>query len=271
MGDSITTDTKSIANAFNNFFSNIGNKLAKSIPEVPNISPLDYLPVPPSSSFYLSSVTSSEIEDEIDNTNSRKATGPFSIHTKLLKLLKHVVSKPLEILFNYSFSQSKIPSNFKIARIIPVYKKGSPTTVDNYCPITLLSIFNRILEKLMYKRLVAYLKKVNGLCKNQFGFRNNHSAIHALILISDKIQKAIEEGNYACVIFLDLSKAFDTVNHSILLKSLKPMVFEALQKNGLPNTYLTENNLCQLQVKHLISNESLVESRRDLFSVLFCF
>ena len=184
------------------------------------------------SSFYLSSVTSSEIEDEIDNINSRKVTGPFSIPTnyKLLKLLKLVVFKPLEILFNYSFSQGKIPSSFKIARVIPVYKKGSPTTVDNYRPISLLSIFNRILEKLMYKRLVAYLEKVNVLCENQFGFRNNHSAIHALILIADKIQKAIDEGNYACGIFLDLSKAFDTVNHSILLKKLEAYGIRGIAK-----------------------------------------
>ena len=76
MGDSITTNTKSIANAFNDFFSNIGSKLAKSIPEVPNISPLDYLPVPPSSSFYLSFVTSSEIEDEIDKLTLGKLLDP---------------------------------------------------------------------------------------------------------------------------------------------------------------------------------------------------
>ena len=98
--------------------------MATFIPEVPNISPLDYLPVPPSSSFYLSFVTLSEIEDEISNLNPRKATGHFSITTKLLKVLKHVISKPLEILFNYSFSQGKFPSNFQIARVIPVYKKG---------------------------------------------------------------------------------------------------------------------------------------------------
>ena len=75
----------------------------------------------------------------------------------------------------------------------------------------------------MQNRLAAYLDKVNVLCKNQFGFRNNHSTstIHALILIADKIQKAIDKGNYACGIFLDLSKAFDMVNHSILLKKLE--------------------------------------------------
>ena len=92
----------------------------------------------------------------------------FRITTKLLKVLKHVKSKPIEILFNYSFSQGTVPSNFKITRVIPVYKKGSPTSVDNYRPISLLSIFNRLLEKLMYNRLVAYLEKVNVLCENQF-------------------------------------------------------------------------------------------------------
>lgn len=159
-GDSILTDSKSIANAFNDFFSNIGNNLARSIPEVSSISPLDYLPVPPTSSFFLFPVTSSEIEEEILNLHSRKATGPFSIPTELLKLLKHVVSKPLEILFNYSFSQGKVPSSFKIARVIPIHKKGSLTSVDNYRPISLLSIFNRLLEKLMYNRLIAYLDKL---------------------------------------------------------------------------------------------------------------
>ena len=113
----ITTDTKSIANAFNDFFSNIGNRLAKSIPEE-----LIYLPVPPSSSFYLSFVTSSEIEDEINNIKSWKATGPFSIPTKLLKLLKHVF-KPLEMLFKSAclyFSRYRgMASDYQNSDILP--------------------------------------------------------------------------------------------------------------------------------------------------------
>ena len=169
-------------------------------------------------SFYLTPVTRNEIE--IENLNPSKATGPFSIPTKLLKLLKEYLSKPLEILFNASFSSGTVPDNFKVARVIPVFKKGSRTQQNNYRPISLLPIFNRILEKLMYKRLISFIEKNNILYEKQFGFRSNHSTIHATILIIDKIEKAIEEGCYSCGIFLDLSKAFDTVNHNILLNKL---------------------------------------------------
>ena len=108
-------------------------------------------------SFYLTPVTRNEIE--IENLNPSKATGPFSIPTKLLKLLKEYLSKPLEILFNASFSSGTVPDNFKVARVIPVFKKGSRTQQNNYRPISLLPIFNRILEKLMYKRLISFIEK----------------------------------------------------------------------------------------------------------------
>ena len=122
----------------------------------------------------------------------------------------------MEILFNLSFSHGKVPSKFKIARVIPVYKKGSMNLVSNYRPISLLSIFNRLLKKLMYNRLISYFNKINVLSDNQFGFRKNHSTFHALIFkIADKIQRPMEEGNYSCGIFVDLSKAFDTVNHTL--------------------------------------------------------
>ena len=110
----------------------------------------------------------------------------------------------------------------KIARVIPVYKAGCHTVMSNYRPISLLSIFHKLLEKLMYKRLIKFLeKKPNILNENQFGFRSNRSTTQAILLIADKIQRAIEDKKISCCIFLDLSKAFDTVDHCILLKKLE--------------------------------------------------
>ena len=106
-------------------------------------------------------------------------------------------------------------------KVIPVFKKGSPLTVSNYRPISLLSIFNKILERLMYNRLITYFEKSCTFFDQQFGFRSNHSTVHALILMVDKIQKAIDNKDYSCGVFIDLRKAFDTVDHHILLDKLE--------------------------------------------------
>ena len=131
--DSIFTKVNDIANAFNDYFSNIGNNLANSLPHT-SLSPLSYLDsqYTDTGSFYLLPVTSHEIEKEIYNHNLAKPSGPFSIPTKLLKLLKCYLSKPLEILFNISFSSGIVLDNFKIARVITVFKKGSQTTIVQY-------------------------------------------------------------------------------------------------------------------------------------------
>ena len=153
------------------------------------------------------------------------ATGPFSIPVEILKIIKCVICKPLEILFNASFCLGEVPSSFKIAKIIPVYKGGPQTCLNNYRPISLLSVFNKLMEKLVFNRLTDFLNKKEILYEKQFVFRSNHSTDNAILSIIDKIQISIEEKSYSCGIFLDFKKAFDTVDHSILIKKLDNLVF----------------------------------------------
>ena len=137
-----------MADSFNNFFANIGCNLTKKIPSV-NKSPLQYLTVPPKDSFFLFPTSTAEIENEIIGLNANKSTGPYSIPVAILKATKHVISAPLEIIFNASFSTGIVPDLSKI--VTPVFKKGGQTSLNNYRPISVLSVFNKLLEKLMHK------------------------------------------------------------------------------------------------------------------------
>ena len=121
-----------------------------------------------------------------------------------------------------SFRAGVFPTALKIAKVIPVYKnKGSPLSCSNYRPISLLSNIDKIFEKIIYKRLHNFLLENNILSPRQFGLRKSHSTSHAVLSIVQKITDALEAGKFAYAIFIDLEKAFDTVDHSILLDKLQ--------------------------------------------------
>ena len=130
-----------------------------------------------SHSVFLYQFTSQEIVAKINYLDSTKATGLFSIPIGILKLTKDIISKPLEIIFNSSLSNGIVPDKHKIANIIPVHKKGSTLKLNNYRPISLLSVFNKLLEKIMFKRTSNFINKHNILLRKQFGFRSKQGRI----------------------------------------------------------------------------------------------
>ena len=121
---------------------------------------------------------------------------------------------------NESITLGTFPDKRKCAKVIPIHKKGSPTDPSNYRPISLLSIYRKILENLMYKRLYEFLDKMDAFYSLQFGFREKHSTNHALTGMTETIRSTLDNGKYGCGVFIDLNKAFDTTNHSILLKKM---------------------------------------------------
>ena len=112
-----------------------------------------------------------------------------------------------------SFLTGVYPDLLKIVKIVPIHKGGSSQDVNNYGPISLLSIFEKIIEKLIHKKLYGFLEEHYILYHNQFGFRKNNSIVHALIQISEMIKASIDTGKFGCGLFIDLRKAFDTLEH----------------------------------------------------------
>ena len=152
--------------------------------------------------------------------NPRKGSYPNGLPTKILIMFKDLLSAPLATIFNISQRTGTFPELLKLSKTIPVFKKGSKLDVSNYRPISLLSNINKIFEKLMHGRVYKFLEENKSLYSLQFGFRSKHSTAHALIQITEKIKNALDNGNHACGVFIDLQKAFDTVNHDILVDKL---------------------------------------------------
>ena len=147
----------------------------------------------------------------------RKAVGSNSIPTNILKLLSNDISNQSSEVFNLSFSLGVFPSILKSSKVIPIFKKESKLKCSNYCPISLLSNIDKILEIIMYNCLYEFLKSKNLIYDLQFGFRQKHSISHALIYLNGKIRELLDKGNFGCGIFVDFQKAFDIVDQNILI------------------------------------------------------
>ena len=208
-----------IANRFCDYFTNIGPNLANNIPASSQISS-SYLTGNFVNSLFFQPVVQSEITEIISSLRSGTAGGYDNIPMQIVKDSVDLVSEPLTHIVNLSIQSGIVPDQMKIARVIPIFKSGADNLFSNYRPISVLPVFSKILERVVYERLLNYLNEYNILLNNQYGFRKNHSTSLALIHLLDKITTAFDEKKYTIGIFLDLSKAFDTVDHEILFEKL---------------------------------------------------
>ena len=157
----------------------------------------------------------------IDKLPSKKSSGYDNLDNILLKQLKFVIATPLEIVFNKSLQTGTFPYQMKNAEIIPLYKNKEKDLCINYRPISLLITMSKLLEKIVYKRTYEFLDTSGQLYSSQYGFRSKHSCENAISELVGQVVKGHDRKEHTAAIFLDLSKAFDTLDHSLLLKKLE--------------------------------------------------
>ena len=216
----ISSDPIAISNKFNEYFSNVAEIARSKIPySSKHFS--EFLKNSNDKTFFISPTDETEIISCITSLNNNKSSGPYSIPIKILQLIKNDIAKPLSQIINLSFSTGHFPSNLKTAKVIPIFKKDSPLECSNYRPISLLSNIDKFFEKLMFSRIIKFLETSCCIYPLQFGFRKHHSTNDTLINITENIRSALDKSQFACGVFVDLQKAFDTVDHVILLKKLE--------------------------------------------------
>lgn len=213
----IITDRRMILNNFNSYFVNIAKNLNDSKPNDDFTNYKTFLKNSVSSSIFLDEISCHEIDEIIDKLNVNKSS---DISPRILKIFKSKISPSLCVLFNNCMYAGVFPKSLKKAKVVPLFKSGDKCDIKNYRPISLLPVMSKIFEKLIHSRILSFLDKHNILYKKQFGFRKKHSTEHALHTAITQIVNALNRNETVYGIFLDFSKAFDTVKHNILLDKL---------------------------------------------------
>ena len=221
INDSNIYNQDSIVNEFNKFFVNIGPNLAEKIPTSNTHNFKKYLKKTINSRFQFSSVSTQDITKIIDNLKSKTSYGYDGVSNKILKYVKDELVEPLLLIINQSLSQGKFPDKLKLAKVTPIHKKDDIHKFDNYRPVSVLSSVSKVFEKVIFNQLYKYFQDNSLFHTSQYGFRSNHSTELAALEFLDRVMNEMDKGQTPLSIFLDFSKAFDTIDHNILIHKLK--------------------------------------------------
>lgn len=210
-----------IAEGFNSFFVNVGQSLANNIPDS-DVNFRDFLREPVEQSFVFQNITETIIYDTLSKLKPKLSCGHDNISMNLLKQIMPCILSPVIYLFNLSFKTGYIPQDYKIAKIIPIFKAGEMNKFDNYRPISILSAFSKLMEKIVVCQMMKYLNKYKILYEHQYGFREKRDTSQPIMQLLNKIYQGLNKENseYTISIFIDLKKAFDTCDLEILLKKM---------------------------------------------------
>ena len=218
----ILTEKKDIANKFNNFFTNIGPSLASTISATGNKTYKAFLNTPCTHNFTFSAINESDVIKAIDKLPSKTISGVDGISKILLKHIKHQISKPVTLILNQFLTMGIFPDKLKMAKVVPIYKSDDENILNNFRPISILPALSKVFEKIVFNQTYAYFDDHKLFFGNQYGFREKtlHRASRLggnIYIITNQLDKGLTPMN----IYLDLSKAFDTLDHEILIHKIK--------------------------------------------------
>ena len=203
------------------FFTNIAQTLAREIKYDGNKNYKYYLNKRIDTVFTFQNIDEETVRKTIQNLPSKNSCGLDGISSKLIKIIEPAIIKPLTLLINQVLNTGIFPDELKIAKVIPLFKKDDPTLLKNYRPISLLSTIAKVMEKIIFTQLSSYFNEHKFIFDNQYGFRPKHSTEYAALELVDRIITQMDKKEAPINIFLDLSKAFDTIDHTIFLAKLR--------------------------------------------------
>lgn len=216
------SDPTQVANIFNKYYSEAAKKLADKIETngTDKLTRINIEHIITNSQMKWTPTSSYDIEKVIDKLKNKTSKDACGMSNKLLKMLKSYLAEPIAKITNLSFENGIFPTSLKLTKIIPIYKGGNPKEPENYRPIAIVPTISKIIETVINNQLRDYLNNISFFCPNQYGFRKNRSTEDAVTNMVTDVQEALDHGKIASGIFIDLKKAFDTVNHKLLADKL---------------------------------------------------